>query len=314
MIEVAAAVLVRPDGHFLLTSRPEGKPYAGYWEFPGGKIEKNESVLQALERELQEELGIQIEQASPWITQIYAYQHATVRLHFYRVFSWHGDPTGCEGQQLSWQAPDNVAVSPLLPANQPIIRSLFLPAIYAITQASELGDSIMLQKIELAAQQGLKLLQVREKSMNKEQLKQFIDEIIKRTKPYQMKVLVNGDIALMHEVGADGVHLTTSQLMDLTARPDVPWCAASCHNIEELYQAQQLGLDFVVLGPVLPTKSHPGTFELGWRKFSSMIREYPLPVYALGGMTQADLPFAVELGAHGIAMLRDIWKLETAMN
>lgn len=314
MIEVAAAVLVRPDGHFLLTSRPEGKPYAGYWEFPGGKIEKDESVLQALERELQEELGIQIEQASPWITQVYAYQHATVRLHFYRVFSWHGDPTGCEGQQLSWQVPDNITVSPLLPANQPIIRSLFLPAIYAITQASELGDSIMLQKIELAAQQGLKLLQVREKSMNKEQLKQFIDEIIKRTKPYQMKVLVNGDIELAHEVGADGVHLTASQLMDLAARPDVPWCAASCHNIEELYQAEQLGLDFVVLGPVLPTKSHPGTFELGWRKFSSMIREYPLPVYALGGMTQADLPFAVELGAHGIAMLRDIWKLETVMN
>lgn len=314
MIEVAAAVLVRPDGHFLLTSRPEGKPYAGYWEFPGGKIENDESVLQALERELQEELGIQIEQVSPWITQIYAYQHATVRLRFYRVFSWHGDPTGCEGQQLSWQVPDNITVSPLLPANQPIIRSLFLPAIYAITQASELGDSIMLQKIELAAQQGLKLLQVREKSMNKEQLKQFIDEIIKRTKPYQMKVLVNGDIELAHEVGADGVHLTASQLMDLAARPDVPWCAASCHNIEELYQAEQLGLDFVVLGPVLPTKSHPGTFELGWRKFSSMIREYPLPVYALGGMTQADLPFAVELGAHGIAMLRDIWKLETVMN
>ena len=314
MIEVAAAVLIRPDGQFLLTSRPEGKPYAGYWEFPGGKIEKDEFVLQALERELQEELGIRIEQTSPWITQIYAYQHATVRLHFYRVYTWHGNPTGCENQQLSWQAPDNITVSPLLPANQPIIRSLFLPAVYAITQASELGQSVMLQKIELAAQQGLKLLQVREKSMDKEQLKQFIDEIIKRTKLFQMKILVNGDIALAHEMGADGVHLTTSQLMGLTARPDVPWCAASCHNVEELYQAQLLGLDFVVLGPVLPTKSHPGAFTLGWRKFSSMIREYPLPVYALGGMTQADLPFAVELGAHGIAMLRDIWKLETAMN
>lgn len=314
MIEVAAAVLIRPDGQFLLTSRPEGKPYAGYWEFPGGKIEKDESVLQALERELQEELGIRIEQTSPWITQIYAYQHATVRLHFYRVYTWHGNPTGCENQQLSWQAPDNITVSPLLPANQSIIRSLFLPAVYAITQASELGQSVMLQKIELAAQQGLKLLQVREKSMDKEQLKQFIDEIIKRTKLFKMKILVNGDIALAHEMGADGVHLTTSQLMGLTARPDVPWCAASCHNVEELYQAQLLGLDFVVLGPVLPTKSHPGAFTLGWRKFSSMIREYPLPVYALGGMTQADLPFAVELGAHGIAMLRDIWKLETAMN
>lgn len=308
MIEVAAAVLVRPDGHFLLTSRPEGKPYSGYWEFPGGKIEKDESVLQALARELQEELGIQIEQASPWITQIYAYPHATVRLHFYRVFSWQGDPIGRENQQLSWQLPDNIVVSPLLPANQPIIRSLSLPSVYAITQATELGEFAMLQKIELAAQRGLKLLQVREKSMSKVQLKQFIDEIIKRVKPYQMNILVNGDIALAREVGANGIHLTSNQLMDLTTRPDIPWCAASCHNIEELYQAEQLRLDFVVLGPVLPTKSHPDTFALGWRKFSSMIREYPLPVYALGGMIQADLPTAIELGAHGIAMLRDIWK------
>ncbi|MBK7353649.1 MAG: Nudix family hydrolase [Nitrosomonas sp.] len=313
MIEVAAAVLVRPDGHFLLTSRPAGKLYSGYWEFPGGKIEKDESVLQALARELYEELGIQIEQASPWITRIYAYQHATVRLHFYRVFNWHGELIGRENQQLSWQTPDKVVVAPLLPANQPIIRSLSLPSVYGITQAAELGESTMLQKIELAAQQGLGLLQVREKSMSKAQLKQFIDEIINRTKSYPMKIFVNEDIALANEVGVNSVHLTSSQLMDISVRPDVAWCAASCHNVEELYHAEQLGLDFVVLGPVLPTKSHPGAIALGWRKFSSMIRDYPLPVYALGGMTRADLPFAIELGAHGIAMLRDIWKIEAVL-
>lgn len=309
MIEVAAAVLIRPDGQFLLTSRPEGKPYAGYWEFPGGKIEKDESVLHALERELQEELGIQIKQASPWVTQVYAYQHATVRLHFHRIYEWQGEPTGCENQQLSWQFPDNVSVSPLLPANQPIIRSLSLPSVYAITQATELGESTMLQKIELAAQQGLKLLQIREKTMDREQLVRFVAEAMRRTLPYGVITLVNGDLQLVNESGAHGLHLTSNQLMKITTRPDVPWCAASCHNIEELHQAEQLGLDFVVLGPVLPTKSHPGAIELGWRKFSSMIRGYSLPVYALGGLIKMDLPFAMELGAQGIAMMRDSWEL-----
>lgn len=308
MIEVAAAVLIRPDGQFLLTSRPEGKPYAGYWEFPGGKIEKDESVLHALERELQEELGIQIKQASPWVTQVYAYQHATVRLHFHRVYEWQGEPTGRENQQLSWQFPDNVSVTPLLPANQPIIRSLSLPSVYAITRATELGESTMLQKIELAAQQGLKLLQIREKTMDREQLTRFVTEVMKRTLPYGVMTLVNGDLQLVNESGAHGLHLTSNQLMQITTRPDVAWCSASCHNIEELYQAEQLGLDFVVLGPVLPTKSHPGVIELGWQKFSSMIRGYSLPVYALGGLIKMDLPVAVELGAQGIAMMRDSWK------
>ena len=101
--------------------------------------------------------------------------------------------------------------------------------------------------------------------------------------------------------------------MEMSVRPDLAWCGASCHNIEELYHAEQLELDFVVLGPVLPTKSHPDAITLGWRKFSSMIRDYPLPVYALGGMIQADLPFAIEQGAHGIAMLRDIWKIEAVL-
>ena len=149
MIEVAAAALIRPDGQFLLTSRPEGKPYAGYWEFPGGKIEKDESVLQALERELQEELGIRIEQTSPWITQIYAYQHATVRLHFYRVYTWHGNPTGCENQQLSWQVPDNITVSPLLPANQPIIRNLFFLQFMRLPKQVSWGNQSCCKKLSL---------------------------------------------------------------------------------------------------------------------------------------------------------------------
>ncbi len=233
-VEVAAAVIIRPDDHFLLTSRPEGRPYAGYWEFPGGKIEAGESALQALDRELQEELGIQIKQAYPWITRVFTYAHATVRLHFYRVVDWYGEPFGRENQLLSWQTVDNLSVTPLLPANFPVMRGLALPSVYAITNASELGEEAMLHKLEHALQQGLKFLQIREKTLASDRFHWLASEIIRRAHTFEAKVVINSDILLSRELGADGVHLTSAQLMSLTSRPDVNWCGASCHNAEEL--------------------------------------------------------------------------------
>ncbi len=102
LVDVAVGVILRPDGHLLLGQRPEGKPYAGWWELPGGKLEPGETVLQALARELQEELGIAVTESSPWITHVHAYKHATVRLYFCRVTAWQGEPRGLESQALQW--------------------------------------------------------------------------------------------------------------------------------------------------------------------------------------------------------------------
>ena len=102
-VEVAVGVLVDGDGRFLLTSRPTDKVYAGYWEFPGGKLEAGESVEQALRRELHEELGITIGPAQPWKTELFDYPHALVRLHFCKVFEWHGEFEMREGQLMAWQ-------------------------------------------------------------------------------------------------------------------------------------------------------------------------------------------------------------------
>jgi len=123
-VEVAAAVILRDDGRFLLGQRPAGKVYAGYWEFPGGKIEPGESPRAALKRELHEELGMDVERAYPWLTRDYDYAHAAVRLRFFRVVRWSGTPHGRENQQFEWQRPGAVAVAPVLPANGPILRAL----------------------------------------------------------------------------------------------------------------------------------------------------------------------------------------------
>ncbi len=119
-VQVAVGVLVRPDGRFLLTSRPPGKAYAGYWEFPGGKIEAGETVHEALRRELQEEIGITIGASQPWRVECVDYPHALVRLHFCKVFEWTGELQMREGQSCAWESLP-VQSAPVLPGTVPVL-------------------------------------------------------------------------------------------------------------------------------------------------------------------------------------------------
>lgn len=118
-IDVAVGILVKPNGDVLLAQRPEGKPYAGYWEFPGGKVEPGEPIVDALKREFLEELGVNILSAEPWCGVEYVYPHAHVRLHFYLSRDWQGSPQSLEGQAFAWQG--SVQLQPLLPATIPLI-------------------------------------------------------------------------------------------------------------------------------------------------------------------------------------------------
>ena len=307
LVEVVAAVIERPDGAFLLARRPADKVYAGYWEFPGGKVEPGEPFAAALARELHEELGIEVERAYPWIVRTYVYPHAAVRLNFFRVRAWHGELHGKEAQQLAWQRADTIAVAPLLPANAPVLRALQLPFEYAITHAGEIGAEAQLQLLDQRLAQGLKLIQVREKGLQAEELARFAGTVIAKARAQGARVLVNSDIELAQRLGADGVHLNSAQLVQLAHRPALPWVAASCHNAAELARALQLGVDFVVLGPVQATPTHPGAPVLGWDAFGVLAQGMALPVFALGGMQAADLESAWCRGAHGIAMVRGSW-------
>ena len=307
IVEVSAAVLQKPDGAFLLAQRPVDKIWAGYWEFPGGKIEPGESPHHALVRELREELGIEVETAYPWITRMFTYPHATVRLHFFRVTHWHGDPHPHEGQAFSWQYVHDIEVNPLLPANAPVLRALSLPPLYAISNVGELGEEVFLGRMALALGQGLRLVQLREKSLSRAVLHALALRMLPLLRAHGARLIINGDIALANEVGADGVQLTGTQLAELKARPDVSWCAASCHSADELRRAETLGCDFALLSPVLPTQSHPGAASLGWEKFAEIVAGCAIPVYALGGLELADSETAWQHGAHGVALLRQAW-------
>src|SRR5690242_15621043 len=162
-VEVAAAVIERPDQTFLLAQRPAGKPYPGYWEFPGGKIEAGEDARAALVRELGEELGIEVREATPWITRVYAYTHATVRLHFFRVTRWYGEPRPLEDQAIRWQRVEAPDVSPMLPANAPVLAALALPSILVISNAAALGIDAWIARLSERLTAEHLIVQIREK-------------------------------------------------------------------------------------------------------------------------------------------------------
>ena len=306
-VEVVAAVIRRADGAILFAQRPEGKVYAGWWEFPGGKVEEGESRGEALARELHEELGIQVLTSRPWLTREYVYPHATVRLHFRIVTGWQGEPQSREGQALAWQHLEAPLVEPMLPANEPILASLRLPVEYAISAAAALGEAAFLARLEERLSAGLRLLQLREKSMDPAALGRMAAQVMPLARAHGARVLLNGEPGLARDLGVDGVHLTSERLMRTQARPPGLMVAASCHDAGQLAHAGRLGLDFAVLGPVCPTPSHPGEPGMGWSAFETLLKDNLLPVYAIGGMSGASLEQAWQCGAHGVAMISAAW-------
>ena len=297
--EVAAAVIERP-GEFLLAQRPQGKPYPGYWEFPGGKIEPGENPRDALARELDEELGIKVREASPWITRVYVYTHATVRLHFFRVTAWDGEPQPLEDQAIAWQRTGHPHVAPMLPANAPVLSALALPSVMVVSSAEDVGlDNWVAALAEAALREPL-LVQVRDKQMDRQRLQHLLSRSLAHVGPLGSRVVVNSDCGSFPQ--ATGVHLTAATLMQATERPALDLVGASCHDEREIEKASAIGVDYIVVGPVKPTTSHPGASPLGWDRFEALIRERPMPAYAIGGLRRADLSEAKRRGAHGIAL------------
>jgi len=162
-------------------------------------------------------------------------------------------------------------------------------------------------RLNVALSRGLKMIQIREKQLSTEALLQFSRKVIALAEPYSAKVFINSDVDLAQALNVAGVHFSSKQLMGLQSKPQGLLSGASCHNEKELMQAARLGLDYVMLSPVQPTRSHPEVSALGWECFAGLIKDYALPVFALGGMQGNDLHLARTYGAHGIALQRAIW-------
>jgi len=307
-VNVSVAILINADYQVLLGQRPFPKSWEGWWEFPGGKIKKNETFVDALYREIYEEIGIKITKFKKWVTRQYSYDNLDVTLQFFKVYKWDGEITPKENQKLVWTNLKNPNVSPILPANLFIQNAFDLPSYYAITNLSESPKKLFLKQLQEKIDNGLEMIQIREKDISFEELKKFSKEVIKICKPQGVKVIINSYINLAHELKADGVHLTSKDLNSIKKIPQNLIVSASCHTQKDIDIAEKIKIHFIVLSTVKKTLSHPDMKPMGWNKFRKIANKVNIPIYALGGLGIEDYQIALENGAIGIASQRSIWR------
>jgi len=299
-IEVAVGV-IRRGNKVLVGQRLVNDLYFQKWEFPGGKLDENESPEEALIRELKEELGIQVEACSPLISLEHDYPDRQVRLYVFEVLSFHGEPSGREGQAIQWVLPDECSNLDFLTANQPIVNATILPKKVLITDIRKYGLEASLESISMHSKENI-IVQLREPvEASNSRLQALLDDI-KRSLSSQSLVLLNGDPQVALNLGFDGVHLNSSRSLQYQNRSELEneWVGVSCHNEQEIELANHLA-DFSFISPVLVTESHPNGDVLGWESFSSLAKKSRVPTYALGGMDTSQIEKACQAGAQGIA-------------
>jgi len=317
MIEVAAGVLCNAQGQVLVSQRSANTHLPGYWEFPGGKKENGESLQQTLQRELAEELGIEVLAAQPLITIQHDYPEKTVRLYVFDVLRWQGEARGLEGQPLRWVDQQQLDQLEMPAADKPILKALRLPGQYLITPPYKPDQQqAFLRDLEASLWAGIGVVQLRQPGWSAEQLEQLAIACYPICCEAGAQLVVNGGINLAQQDHYDGVHLHSRAVRELAADPNhtgrpisaVKLLGASCHSIEELQFAEQLDCDYVLLSPVKPTTSHTDAKALGWRQFQRLVSRCNLPVYALGGMQPEDQDQARAQGAIGVAGISGFWR------
>lgn len=306
-VHVAVAVITDAQGRILLAQRAADAHQGGLWEFPGGKVEPDEDLASALCRECLEELGIQVLDHQPLIRIEHHYADRHVLLDVHRITRFEGIAQGLEGQPLAWVKPAELNDYPMPAADVPIVNAIRLPDRYLITPSLIADRFVFLDALRASLERGVRLVQFRVQS-SADPRHQLAAEALKLCREYRAQLLINQDIALVRKLGADGVHLKSAQLHALTERPeDLRWVAASCHEARDLKRLAALNVDFAVLSPVKPTRSHAAAVPLGWQAFHELTQQASVPVYALGGVGPADLSKACGAGAQGIAAISGLW-------
>ena len=314
IVHVAVAVIVNENDEVCISLRHKDAHQGDLWEFPGGKVEQEETVEQALIREIYEELNIDIIGSRPLITITHKYPDKTVCLHVRKVLSYHGVAAGVEGQQVKWLPLHQLSENEFPAANSPIIKSLQLPEKYLIT-GGFIDNQDFIKKLDNALNSDIKLVQLRLKNDNQKDYSQaqvLVETAASLCRHNGAKLMLNisdayVDVIDLKKLNFAGFHADSRTLMRLTHRPAGQLFSASCHNKEELLKAQQVRADFAVLSPVKKTASHPDAKATGWQQFASLIENISMPVYALGGVSENDMENAWLHGGQGVAAISAFW-------
>lgn len=294
-VQVAVGVVLRDDGAVLLGQRPVGKPYAGWWEFPGGKLEQGESVGEALIRELHEELGLRVASSCPWVVREFVYPHAHVRLHFHRVFEFSGEPHGREGQAFAWRKPDEIDVAPLLPATVPVLSWLQLAQCSLQCTRWDGDDDSLLSAMQRALEtpgywadrRPMVLLDLPQMPASRFEALYYRIRALCRELGGQL--LVGSGHPASFAAAAEGMLIDTHLLCELEQRPVGRLVGARCATSADLSRAAELGLDFALLAD------------------PARLVDAPIPaLLAVSAATRVET--ACQQGAHGVAVELAFWQ------
>lgn len=314
LLHVAVGVIVNADGKILIAKRPLSTHQGGLWEFPGGKVDAGETIDQALARELREELAIDVLTSQPLIQIRHHYPDKSVLLDVYKITQFLGTPVGNEGQPIQWVDAKELSNFEFPAANRPIISAINLPEKYAITGAY-LDDTDFIARLNCMLAAGLRVVQLRVADFKVDTHKTLLDETIRAISQSNAQLVVNCSLAEFNRLirlfpnEKLGLHLNRHHAAVINLRPvgqDV-LLGVSCHNEEEIAHAQNIGADYLLLSPILPTASHPSAKLLGWESFSALAELANIPVYALGGVGEEHIKTAQFCGAQGVAGISAWW-------
>ena len=314
VVHVAVGVIQNQHGQILIAKRHKDSHQGGLWEFPGGKVEKNESILDALKREIFEELGIEFTLANPLTRIHHEYEDKSVILDVWKIGEFTGEAAGKEGQAIKWVNLSDLMQYEFPEANLPIIKSIQLPDKYLIIGHFKNEEDLLI-RINNCIENGIKLVQFRAPNLAEEAFFNFAKKVFVRCEKKDVKLLLNTSYENYNKYQAynfsDGLHLNSKEIkkFPLENSLDGVLISTSTHNYDELIYAENKKVDFVVLSPVKNTQSHPDSNPLGWDNFKSIADKSSIPVYALGGMNENDLKNAKTNGAQGIAAISAFWNI-----
>ncbi len=308
IIDVAAAAIVNADQQVLLAKRAPHRHQGDRWEFPGGKLDADETPVAALVRELQEELAITPTQFRRLLTLTHHYPDKSVRLHVFRVEAFEGVPHGNEGQPLQWVATEQLGEYEFPAANRPIVTAMQLPDTLLITPEPADREQFLGQ-VDAACKRGVRLLQLRAHSLPDVEYRRLAAAVHVITAQHGCQLLLNRHPEVLDGLPCEGWHLSAFNLNRCATLPPTRprWLSASCHSPAEIAQADCLGADFLLLSPVAATPSHSEATLLGWEGFAELAARANKPCYALGGMTSADRFLSWAHGGQGVAAIRAFW-------
>ncbi len=309
-LHVVVGIVKNSKDEVLVMERRAGSHLGGHVEFPGGKLEAGESPEAALQRELKEELDIDMCRCRPLIQIPYSYADRNVFLDVFRVTEYSGTARPVEGQEVGWRSAPALSGMHFPKANHGILRALQLPGLIPVTPGAGQFRDFLRHFEDTVRQPGVGLVHFRSHELDSRQYLQLAGDCLQTCQHHQVRLVLNAKASFLEQVDAAGLHLTSRRLRAVKTRPlgTKYLVSASCHTLDEVLHASQAGLDYLFLGPVREKVSGTPTEPLGWEQFACLARQSTIPVYAIGGLSPADIDVAIAHGGQGVAAIRAVWQ------